>query len=781
MAKFPVKISKLVLEFNQESAAGAAFIAGEEGQKEMRSRLGAVFGLIEFFGLAEETREKLFEIIADFETEYYLPPFDLEGGLEKRFEECLGRANRRIYKVIKDSPVKIELRNINLLVGLIYHNQIYLSQIGKINAFLFHERRRHDHAIIDIMGQAGERKQKIDPEKMFSNIISGAITNRDNLFFCNDSVLEYLSQNNLLEIVTERTALAAIQQIEQILAAQSRADNFYAILVQPETVPGESIKKTAVPLTGEYRREEIPTQYSIDKLVVTQKKTESFLMPSMMPNWKKLLILLGRGVKKTLQFLAKQSKILIIKTARQSKRMFIAAISGFKSSGANPPSPKLRPIKEKIETVKFKENKPSKKPPMENEDLEDEFKTESNQNLSAPEDAGLAEEIFSDNKNLKISEKVSDCLNRQIAKFVSLRRSRQIMIVALLILIFGFSQSIVWRGQNGGSSDSKIQGIISQINEKINTAEAQNVFNDEAGAKLSIEEAKTLLGQIPDTRKYRQTRQDLQNKINDLVGAIQKLTYLENLTVVADLSGQNQMAASSGLAKAGNFLAVFDNQNQTLYRVDLEKKQVLPTKLGLENINKIVSQDDKNVILLNGTNNFYRYNLTGTASPVLVLKNSGPVTDFEIYGNNLYTLEPDKNQIYKHSPTGSGFNSGAAWLKSDASAQGGKAIAVDAGIYLIKDSGEINYFISGRAQATSFPALEPALKPIQAFTNADSGYLYLLDKENKRIVVYDKNGNLKTQITAKDFGDLKAMTVVEKEKKIYLLSDNKVLEVPINF
>ena len=199
------------------------------------------------------------------------------------------------------------------------------------------------------------------------------------------------------------------------------------------------------------------------------------------------------------------------------------------------------------------------------------------------------------------------------------------------------------------------------------------------------------------------------------------------------------------------------------------------------NVSKIISQDDKNIILLSDTNNFYRYNLTGATSPALVLKNSGPVTDFEIYGNNLYTLEPDKNQIYKHAPTGSGFNSGAVWLKSGVSVSGGKTIAVDAGIYLVKDNGEINYFVSGRAQATSFPALEPALKPIQAYTGADSSYLYLLDKENKRIVVYDKNGNLKTQITSKDFGDLKAMTVVEKEKKIYLLSNNKVLEAPINF
>src|SRR3989344_482848 len=181
MSQFQTVIGKLVINSESDSAVGDVFVA--KPKSELQSKLGSIIGLIELFAQPDEFVDKFFEIINNLETEYYLPPFDNEDGVEKRFEDCLQRANRRLNKIISDSLTEIELKNIDAFIGLVHKNAIYLSLIGKSNAFLFHRKKKHDYAIIDIFSQTGEKNPKINQEKMFSNIINGVITEKDNLFF----------------------------------------------------------------------------------------------------------------------------------------------------------------------------------------------------------------------------------------------------------------------------------------------------------------------------------------------------------------------------------------------------------------------------------------------------------------------------------------------------------------------------------------------------------------------------------------------------------------------
>jgi len=58
--------------------------------------------------------------------------------------------------------------------------------------------------------------------------------------------------------------------------------------------------------------------------------------------------------------------------------------------------------------------------------------------------------------------------------------------------------------------------------------------------------------------------------------------------------------------------------------------------------------------------------------------------------------------------------------------------------------------------------------------------LYILDPENSRIVVFDKEGKLITQYIIENIGKIKKIFVEPQKKKCFLLSENKVLEFPIN-
>ncbi|MEK7168006.1 MAG: hypothetical protein AAB791_03330, partial [Patescibacteria group bacterium] len=546
MSQFTPRLIKFSLENDPNKGFTSVFVAHPDHN--LTERLGAIFGIIELTDLPDFFVTGFFEIIRDLETEYYLPPLESEYGMEKRFEECLKRANRRIHKALTESISKVDLDNIHALLGLSYKDKIYLSQIGNVHAYLFHRKKKHDSLIVNILSQAGEKKQKANPEKMFSNIISGALTLKDNLFFGNDSFLEYFSPNNLMSLVSENPAALAIEQFDKTISEQGATDNFLGIIIQPEEVEEEEAPAVSRVKPRIHDREpSVPSESSINRLLNTQEKTERYLMPSMTPNWKKLLILLGIGLNKSGKIAWKYLNIGL------KKLMELISLG-------------LRKIGQKMERRSGHWN--------------------------------IAQKVVNKAENIashaplegSFTEKASQWLNNQISKFVSLKKPFQILLIAGFVLFFFFCQSIVWQGESSSRvTASGADELITQIGEALSTAEAQNIFNDETAARESLSKAESLLTQLPGQRKYNKTREDFQNTIKELYQKLQKMVFLDNPTVVTDLFSQNSNVQAQGLAKTNNFLFVFDNQNQNLYRVDIPQKQVLAKKVpdDLKDVKKI--------------------------------------------------------------------------------------------------------------------------------------------------------------------------------------------------
>src|SRR3989344_319882 len=727
------------MDSGQDSAVGDVFVA--QPKPELKNKLGTIIGLIELFAQPDEFVDKFFEIINDLETEYYLPPFDNEGGLEKRFEECLQRANRRINKIINDFIIEIELKNINSFIGLISKNRIYLSQIGKSNALLFHRRKRHDYVIVDIFAQTGEKITKINQEKMFSNIINGTISEKDNLFFCNDSVLEYVSQNELMEIMAETDPFSALKEIERVLKPENKNNNFYAIAIE-STIKEIEDKKELPIISNSYQTSlaaVIPPQTSINKLISTQEDTEKYLVPSMAPNWKKI-ITLTETVRK-----------IISKKKKENRFIREPRIKRDESITKNPNEPAITTIQdEETDEIWIVGKRP------------DHLKFGPNQTLL---------------------QKMSDWLNSQLAKFMALSRLQQILLTAIIILVFFFSQSLVWQGQIQTSSEKTgVSELISQTEAALNNGEAQNIFNDEEGSKQSLTTAQKLMAQIPNSKKYSDIKDKLQKRIDELEKSLQKISYIDQPNIIADLANQNQEAASQSIAKLGNYIFAFDNQNQNIYKIDLVKKQTIARQLpeNFSDVRKIAALDENNIIILNDQGGLYQYSFENNSSQSVLTSNE-TIADFSIYSGKIYTLKPDKNQIFKHFPVETGYNSGSAWIKDGTNVKEATALAIDSGIYVIYNQGEIKYLLNGRAEPIDFTRTDLEISsPRQIFSESTSNYLYILDQNNNRLVVLDKNnGNLKIQYTTKEFSDMKSMVIESQEKKIYLLADKKIYSIDI--
>ena len=212
----------------------------------------------------------------------------------------------------------------------------------------------------------------------------------------------------------------------------------------------------------------------------------------------------------------------------------------------------------------------------------------------------------------------------------------------------------------------------------------------------------------------------------------------------------------------------------------MDKKQINKTIIpqASNNIAKITFFDSKNLIILDGSGNLSNYTLKASSTNPLL---SGSASDVSVYGGNIYILQKDKNQIIKYSLTKNKLAAPSPLIKNNYNVSSTSAIfATVSGVITFNNSGQIKYFKKGVTDNTIFTAVDPVVKPpIQLYSDS-AGYIYLLDQTNRKIIIYDKKGQLKVQITSGQFSYLDAMAVSEKDKKIYVLSGNKIFAINTN-
>ncbi len=793
MEKFYPRLNKLILETGADEAIGGAMIAKSDAKSE--EKLGLIFSIIDIRGVDDFFCENFIEIINDLKTEYYLPPIEAEYGVEKRFEECLQRANRRIHKLIAQSINVIDLRGINALIGLVYRNRIYLSHSGKMGAYLFHKKVKGDFATVDIIGPNAGRI-KPDQEKIFGNIVSGEITTKDNLFFCNSVLLQYFSASNLCRIVGENQLFEAMDLIRNRLEDREARDKFYAVVSQLQVF--EDIPSASEIISSNKASElHAKPEKSINNLINTQQKTEKYLTPSTLPNWQKFLLLLARGLKTLITWIIKYGWIGAQKAAegiifgskfiaqkisayfekRKKRQTLLAGVTETKVSlDEDKDGEQILTIKK--ETVAIISEEPLPK----TENVQ-----ETKQQAEPKKDRKEIAEQYTRTTTSEINRhgikpQVSHWLNKQIGGFISLNIWQKILVVSAFVLFFFFSQSIVLNSQKTSRdvNINDVQTIVKQANEYLNKAEAQNIFNDETGAKSSIASATTEMAKIPAKKQYESDIQAIQKRIDDLNHSLEKVTYLDNPAVIADLGNTSAQAQAVGLAKIGTQLFSFDNQNHQLDIIDQAKKQTItvPVDPSIGQVRKVVTMSDKSIALLNDKNEIYQYALGASTTKSLAV--GANVKDIESYGGKLYILQD--NKVTKNIATKDGFNSGSSWIKGNPDLTKSISIAVGDGVYLGQTNGQISFYNSGSLANFKVSTINPVLSsPAQIYTNLDSLYVYVLDPQNQRVVIFDKQGNLKTQYTSKLFTGLKSMALSERDKKIYVLSDNKVYAIDITF
>jgi hypothetical protein len=112
-------------------------------------------------------------------------------------------------------------------------------------------------------------------------------------------------------------------------------------------------------------------------------------------------------------------------------------------------------------------------------------------------------------------------------------------------------------------------------------------------------------------------------------------------------------------------------------------------------------------------------------------------------------------------------------------------MAIDGNIYVALSSGNILKFQSGKHQDFKLNLASPLSGNLKLYTENGFNYLYVLDRQNKTILVIKKNGAdagaLQISYTSDQFNNLKDFAVDEKNKLIFVLNGTSLLKFNITY
>lgn len=260
----PIKTSLVnILNNPNKSFIQVSIIDPHKNQSE---KAGSLFILSEVNQPSKITEKIIFIISQLLEKNYYLNDkiFLAEQlnslKIEAIFESALVRSNRELLDFIEQQKISFNFKTLNIIVGLIYEEQIHFSSMGQNKSFLINK-NNDNWQISDINPNDEEREiEELASGKIFSSIISGELPENSYIIFSNPSLSQYLLSDEFIRIIGELKLEGATEQIKNYLKKINNYSNFCGLL----------IKNTHSSISNDIK-------YYDSDLINAEKKTEKLL------------------------------------------------------------------------------------------------------------------------------------------------------------------------------------------------------------------------------------------------------------------------------------------------------------------------------------------------------------------------------------------------------------------------------------------------------------------------------------------------------------------------
>jgi hypothetical protein len=359
--------------------------------------------------------------------------------------------------------------------------------------------------------------------------------------------------------------------------------------------------------------------------------------------------------------------------------------------------------------------------------------------------------------------------------------SKNIILIFLLIFVLILGSVLAQKEKDRETQWMKKN--LEEIESKINQAEKFLILKEEEKANLLFQEAwEQVLPFIKKEAPLGQETLALKSSIEKALNTLNKLEKIEEPEIFFEFNPKEAELIPSKILLFNSSLYFYNPLSSKIYKLELGKNE--PKLLEGENNFQF------GIPYLDSVLFFSKPNLIFSFYPVRNEISNGVKNDqfqektFELpdfndlasFDSNIYFLDSKSGEIIKYQPAS---EKKEFWLnpqtKKPSSA---KSIAVDGSIWILTKENQIDWYRRGSFQKTLKINLFPLLKnPTKIWTNALLNELYLLESEQRRIIILDKKGGIVKQFQSEKFDNLLDFAVSEDGKKIYLLNGLKVYQI----
>jgi len=712
---------------------------------------------------------RLQTIIDQAENDYYEISDDAE---KNSLELVLEKINQETPALAKPGV------GLHCVIGAIRRPEVFFAYHGEPHMVLFYQDRQGLCQKIDLTASQNDDSSAAEPGQLFSQIVQGKISPRDYLFIGTPHIVDYFNYDRLEKIITTRSALESARHLERVLRELKDGYSFGGLLVHLSEPTDQRGGIRKIPVSPE----RTVSTASLRGLFQTEQQTSNTLSASIIPRLK-----MAAGA-----LLRKNPANRMTEPATPKPRLEAEA-----STGIHAPHAAVRRAKKLPPAATWTNFFAAGK-------------------VMAPKIfmaigraiwslllllAALINAIFRtigllgiiiinyQNRRRTIIEDWKRSCHSHWENFKQLPFLTRVLIISAVAagLIFASTLIIIRYRQNKQAKEQQFQSTVQSIKNKTNDAESALIYKDDATAIDNYAAAEALSASLAcRTKEQQAVCTDLKKQLRNLAERARKITVITP-NLIIDWKDSLGGRALSGAIKVSTKLVAYSDATSSLYIYDLltKKTTALGTYGGASGFTEGVTPKENDYALFSAQGKDW-LKFTPADNSLAPVEISYPnekvaITGGSVYNRRLYTLDALNQQIYKHDSVKTGFGLGKEWLKSTApNLAAGDDLAIDGDMYVLETNGQIEKFTAGLKIPFQIQGLYPALTrggKIWSYNDVDT--LYILDSTERRLILIDKNGRLKAQLTAAEFKHPNGLAIDAPNATAYITDGSRLFSLPL--
>ncbi len=368
---------------------------------------------------------------------------------------------------------------------------------------------------------------------------------------------------------------------------------------------------------------------------------------------------------------------------------------------------------------------------------------------------------------------VKKLLNPQNFKSYSPQKKFFFLSALILLVAFAVNVTVAVKYQSSKTKKQQAAVLLQETQKLLANTQDSLAYNDQKKAIDYFRQANENFNKIESKNANSSDYNQTLAQINEIRQKIEK-------TKQAEVVNLGSLSKEATLIKLPKYLATQTNGNIISYNKETGQIQDGALKCGQTIIFSVALKADT-LVIHNGSGLLVCDPSTGQIGQGFA--NSVPdktsAVGLAFYPSNgrVYLLDKRKNQAVSFLINGKNIQKPVVSLKDAPEIGKAQDFAIDGNIYLLTDTGIVKY-TAGRLAEFNMPYLsKPFLGNGKIYTETNFKNLYLLDKGNNRILIFDKKGNLISTLISDQFNKMDDFAIDEQNKTIFVLNDGSLLKV----